>query len=61
MGEDLTKELQYLLVDKHYGNLRNQDYHVGSDNAKACTNIEILAFFKLLNAYCMGYNGSIAQ
>ena len=60
-GEDLTKELQYLLVDKHYGNLRNQDYHVGSDNAKACTNIEILAFFKLLNAYCMGYNGSIAQ
>ena len=59
LGGDLTKELQYLLVDKQYGNLRNQDYHVGTERHDVCTNIEILAFFKLLNAYCMGYDETI--
>ena len=56
LGEDLTKELQYLLVEKHYGNLRNQDYHEGFDREDVFTNIELIVFFRLINAYCFGYD-----
>lgn len=56
LGEDLTKELQFLLVEKRYGNLRNQDYHEGLEREDVFTNFEVLAFYRLLNAYCLGYD-----
>lgn len=59
LGADLTKELQHLLIDKRYGNLRNHVYHTGTDDSGSYTSIELLSFFKILNAYCMGYDHSI--
>lgn len=59
LGEDLTKELQFLLVEKQYGNLRNRYYHEGVEREDAFTDIELLAFYRLINAYCLGYDGQI--
>ena len=56
LGNDLTNELQYLLVKKQYGNLRNENYHEGFDDEESFNSIELIAFFRILNAYCMGYN-----
>ena len=57
LGGDLTKELQYLLVEKTYGNLRNRFAHEGYGDEDAYTSIELVAFFRLIDAYCMAYQG----
>lgn len=59
LGEDLTKELQYLLVENRYGNLRNTNYHEAYSREDICNNFELLAFFKLVNVFCIGYDSSI--
>ncbi len=56
VGEDLTKELEYLLVQPSYGNLRNYNYHEGFDKDNVANNHEIMAFLRIIIAYCMGYD-----
>jgi len=57
LGGDLTKELQYLLVEKTYGNLRNRFAREGYGDEDAYTSTELVAFFRLIDAYCMAYQG----
>lgn len=59
LGSDLTNELKYLLVDKRYGNLRNKNYHLGLENNNSITVVDLIAFFRLFNVYCLGYNEEI--
>lgn len=53
IGEDLTFELEYLLCNKYFGNLRNNNYHSGYDDLTQYTIYEAAAFYFILEAYCL--------
>lgn len=54
IGENLTLELEYLLCNKYFGNLRNINYHSGYRELDQCSIYEAAAFYFILEAYCLG-------
>lgn len=59
IGEDLTLTIEYLSCRKLSGNLRNENYHSGYDDANKFSIDEAGLFYFLIKAYCMGYDESI--
>lgn len=53
IGEALTFELEYLLCNKYFGNLRNNNYHSGYVDLNQYTIYEAAAFYFILGAYCL--------
>ncbi len=56
IGEDLTLNIEYLACRKMSGNLRNRNYHDGFNNPDEYNLYELILFYLLIKAYCMGYD-----
>ncbi len=56
IGADLIYELRLLLVDKNYSNIRNRDAHEGIEDERQANAYELIAFIRILEAYCMAYD-----
>lgn len=54
LGEDLTLEIEYLSCRPLSANLRNRNYHDGRRTGEGYTLDEMVLFFLLLKAYCLG-------
>ncbi len=59
LGEDLTLEIEYLSCRPLSGNLRNNYYHYGCGDEKEYYPHEMVLFFLLIKAYCLGYDSDI--
>ena len=59
LGKDLTQHIDYLACKKLGGNLKNIYSHEGHGNDDSYSIDEIIMFFLLLKAYCMGYDDEI--
>ena len=59
IGEDLTLNIEYLACRKMSGNLRNRNYHDGFSNPDEYNLYELILFYLLIKAYCMGYDANI--
>lgn len=58
-GEDLTLAIEYLSCRPLSGNIRNDYYHNGAGDENQYYPNEMLLFFYLIKAYCLGYDSEI--
>lgn len=61
MGDDLSQHIDYLACKELGGEIRNRYFHEGHGDDNQFFIDEIVLFFLLLKAYCMGYNDEISR
>lgn len=61
LGEDLAQHIDYLACKKLGGDIRNRYCHEGHGDDDQFTLDEMILFFLLIKAYCMGYDEEIGH
>lgn len=61
LGEDLAQHIDYLACKKLGGDIRNRYCHEGHGDDDQFTIDEMILFFLLIKAYCMGYDQEISH
>lgn len=59
LGEDLSQHIDYLACKELGGDLRNKYAHEGYGDDSQFSFDEVILFFLLIKAYCMGYDNEI--